>query len=165
MEIKRMKKPILLLLSLLLIIGVAVGGTAALLTVKLKPLQNTFYPAVVDCTVTEMDGAYTVTNQGNIPAYIRVAVVANWTRDGQVYGLEPITAEDYRITAADGWTLLNGYYYYTQPVAPGAAALPVVVSPVGEAPEGCVFSVCVLAEAIQSEPVSAAQEAWGFPAR
>ncbi len=165
MEFKRMKKPILLLLSLILVVGVAVGGTAALLTVRLKPVENTFYPAAVDCAVTEKDGAYTVTNQGNISAYIRVAVVANWTRDGKVYGLDPITAEDYRITAAEGWTLLNGYYYYTQPVEPGAAALPLVVSAVGEAPEGCVFSVRVLAEAIQSEPVSAAQEAWGFPAR
>ena len=33
MEIKRMKKPILLLLSLLLIIGVAVGGTAAVASI------------------------------------------------------------------------------------------------------------------------------------
>ncbi|MBQ2768009.1 MAG: hypothetical protein IJF49_08050 [Clostridia bacterium] len=158
----RTRKILLLLFSLLLILGTAVGGTVALLTSATKPAVNTFSPASLKCEVVETDAGYTVINRSNISAYVRVAVVPNWTRDGMVYALSPISPDDYRITAT-GWTLLDEYYYYLVPLAPNESTPPILAELLTAPPDGCRFSLEVLAEAIQSEPVTAVSEAWGFP--
>ena len=160
----RTRKILLLLFSLLLTLGVSVGGTVALLTAVTKPVANTFSPASVKCELIETDGGYTVINRSNISAYVRVAVVPNWTKDGKVYALSPISTDDYRITAT-GWTLFEGYYYYSTPLAPNASTPPILAELLTIPPDDCVFSVEVLAEAIQSEPITALSEAWGFPVR
>lgn len=154
-------KPTVLVVSLLLILTVTVGGTLAILVAATDPVVNLFQPSNVNCTLVEQNGSYTVTNTGTTEAYIRIAVVANWTKNGAVYGLEPITAGDYTAVGT-GWALLDGYYYYESAVSPGASSAPLFVRQLNAAPEGCAFSVEILAEAIQSKPASAAFEAWGF---
>lgn len=154
-------KPTALVVSLLLILTITVGGTLAILVAATDPVVNLFQPSSVSCALVEQNDGYVITNTGTTEAYIRVAVVANWGKNGAVYGLAPITAGDYTV-AGTGWVLRNGYYYYQAAVAPGASSAPLTVRQLTAAPEGCAFSVELLAEAIQSKPASAAAEAWGF---
>lgn len=162
MDKKILRKPLILLISLIL--TVSVGGTLAFLITKSGAFQTVFVPGSVDCEIAETDAGYTVKNTGTADAYIRVAVVPNWTKNGEIYGLAPMTANDYTVTAPEsGWVPVNGFYVYKNPVAPGesTSAFAVIVS--AAAPEGCELTVDVLAEAIQSFPADAAKEAWGFP--
>ena len=83
---RRSKKTGMLFLSLLLVIGMVVGGTVAWLSTKSAPITNTFLPSKVACEVTEsFDGKtksnVNVINTGDIDAYIRVKLVTYRVND------------------------------------------------------------------------------------
>ena len=162
---------ITLLIALLLFSALAVGGTVAWLTANATPVENTFTPSKVACSVTEeFDGTtksnVNVTNTGNIDAYIRVKLVAyRVNKDNQHIGGE---AEIPTFKPGDGWVKSGDYYYYTLPVAAngGTPANPLI----GESgialteytdADGGKQVVEVMAEAIQSKPAKAVGEAWG----
>ena len=114
------RRPLLLLVSLVLILALAVGGTVAWLNSSSGPVTNTMTPGQVPITINEtFDGTtksgVSVTNKGNIDAYIRVAIVANAVNaEGNVVaGNKPV----YTINTAN-WQELDGYYYYKGAVAP-----------------------------------------------
>ena len=114
------RRPLLLLVSLVLLLALAVGGTVAWLNTSTTPVENTMIPGKVPITINEtFDGTtksgVTVTNTGNIDAYIRVAIVANAVdAEGNVVaGNKPV----YTINTAN-WQELDGYYYYKGAVAP-----------------------------------------------
>ncbi len=168
---KRSKKTGTLLLSLLLIAILAAGGTLAYLLTKTDPVKNTFQPSQVTITVTEeFDGAtksqVNVTNTGDIDAYVRVKLVTYRVNEaGEHIGG---TAEIPDFTPGSGWVLHEGYYYYTQPVAPGGQPEDALIGSPGiplvdlyEDADGGKQVIEVMAEAIQSVPAEAAGEAWG----
>ena len=170
----RCNKAALLVMSILLLIGMTVGGTAALLLTKTEPETNTFQISYVTCKVNTRGSGSTidVTNPGATSAYIRAAVVVNWMdADGNVRGIAP-TAEEYALILNTGdWAYYaDGYYYYTAAVAPGATTndLVTAVSVNAAAPEGYELAVQVTAEAIQATgdtddgAVPAYQDAWGI---
>ena len=110
----------LLLVSLVLLLALAVGGTVAWLNTSTSPVENTMIPGKVPITINEKfeNGTkrdVSVTNDGNIDAYIRVAIVANAVdAEGNVVaGNKPV----YTINTAN-WQELDGYYYYKGAVAP-----------------------------------------------
>ena len=114
------RRPLLLLVSLVLILALAVGGTVAWLNSSSGPVTNTMTPGQVPITINEtFDGTkksdVSVTNNGNIDAYIRVAIVANAVdAEGNIVaGDKP----SYTINTAY-WQELGGYYYYKGAVAP-----------------------------------------------
>lgn len=162
-----------LVLSLALLISGAIGGTVAYLITETGNVANTFEPAGVPITVSdkmiENDTKKTdvkVTNNGNVDAYIRIALVATWQdKDGIVYPGTPTINTDPKT----GWVARDdGYYYYTEPVKPGEstpAAFEPISVPSG-APDGCHLVIDVLAESIQAKGVdgsdSAAKIAWGY---
>ena len=120
----RSRRPLLLLASLVLLLALAVGGTVAWLNSSSGPVTNTMSPGQVPITINEtFNGAtksgVTVTNDGNIDAYIRVAIVANAVdKDGNIIAGK---APDYvSWVNTDDWQLLedDGYYYYKGAVAP-----------------------------------------------
>ena len=120
------RRPLLLLASLVLLLALAVGGTVAWLNSSSGPVTNTMIPGKVPITINEtFDGAtksgVTVTNTGNIDAYIRVAIVANAVdAEGNIVaGDKP----SYTIKTAY-WQELGGYYYYKGAVAPGGTTEP-----------------------------------------
>ncbi len=172
----RMSRTALVLAAVVLVLGAAIGGTVAWLAANTPGLTNTFTPGEVKCTVEETFDGKTkqnvkIKNTGNTDAYIRAKVVVTWKdAAGNVYGgATPVEGTDYTISYnADDWSAVDGYWYCTQPVAPDAPnnLTPVLInsaSPVeGKAPEGYALSIEILAEAIQSSPASAVQEAWGF---
>lgn len=169
----RAKKPLAALVALVLILGAVVGGTLAYLAARTDAIVNTFNPAKVDITVEEDFNGSTkkdvkITNTGDTEVYIRATYVVTWKDAAEnVYPEQPQPGVDYTIglnPKQDWFNYIDGYYYYTYPVAPGASTGVLISScaPVaGRAPEGYTLSVDVLASAIQSVPAEAVGEAWG----
>ena len=166
------------LVALLVLLCCTVAGTLAYLVDKTPEVKNTFEPAKVTTAVDEkFDGTtkseVKIKNTGNIPAYIRAAVIINWAdANGNVYGggtpvasTEEVTG-DYTISYnTDGsWKQIGDYWYYTEPVAADSLTEKALIescTPVaGKAPEGYNLQVTILADGIQSEPLTAIQEAW-----
>lgn len=151
------KRRIVMILAVVLLLTCTVGGTLAYF-MDFESSASHLSIGKVDCSATIGENqTITVTNTGNVPAYIRVKVLASWVSETEtnviVYGQPTLTI------TADDWTLGNdGFYYYNATVAAGASVTLSFQVP-SEKPEGCRVKVDVLAEAIQ---VNAAADAWGF---
>ena len=171
---RRSKKTGTLLFSLVLLLTMMVGGTLAYLTIQTNPVVNQFTPSHVSCTVTESFNGTTkrnvnVTNTSDIPAYIRVKLVTYRVSDAGENAGKHIggTADLPAFTLGTGWVKhTDGYYYYTQPVAPGAspaANLTDSMTLTGSYTDadGGKQVIEVMAEAIQSVPTNAVVSAWG----
>lgn len=164
----RMNRTAVLLIAVILLISTAVGSTVAFLATKTEPVENSFEYANVSCKVTQncdTDGSIVqVKNTGTISAYIRAAVVANWIDvDGNIAASVP-EEYSYDLTCSSGsWVQgTDGFFYYLLPVAPGASTEGNLLTCTVTCPETPEYtlSVEVLAEAIQSSPASAVNEAW-----
>ena len=164
----RMNRTAVLLIAIILLISTAVGSTVAFLATKTEPVENSFEYANVSCKVTQncdTDGSIVqVKNTGTISAYIRAAVVANWIDvDGNIAASVP-EGYSYDLTCSSGsWAQgKDGFFYYLLPVAPGASTEGNLLTCTVTCPETSEYtlSVEVLAEAIQSTPASAVNEAW-----
>lgn len=161
----------MMVLSVVLLLGVAIGGTIAWLSTKTTPVTNTFTPAEVTCEVEEKFDKTTgvkndvnVKNNGNIAVYIRVKLVTYRTNDdGQHIGG---TAELPKFNPGENWVEYGKYYYYTLPVAPNEKpnadlAEKMTLEKSYKDADGGKQALDVMAEAIQSEPEKAVGEAWG----
>ena len=164
----RMNRTAVLLIAIILLISTAVGSTVAFLATKTEPVENSFEYANVSCEVMQdrdTDGSIVqVKNTGTISAYIRAAVVANWIdKAGNIAASVP---EGYscELTCSSGsWVQgTDGFFYYLLPVAPDALTEGNLLTCTVTCPEtpGYTLSVEVLAEAIQSTPANAVNEAW-----
>lgn len=167
---RKLNKYFLVTLSLVLLLGVAGGVTLAYIIAEGGTVANSFTPAQVLCSV---DNDYAVTNDGNVDAYIRAAVIVNWENgDGDIIGIAPVAGTDYTLSVdAESWELGDDGFYYYKNVVPFEGATdktpPVVtVTPKTEAPKGFTLVVEVLAEAIQADGdtdngnIPAYQDAW-----
>ena len=160
----RVYRTAVLLIAVLLLITTAVGSTAAFLVTKTGPVVEDFAYAQVSCQVTQSGNALTVQNTGTAQAYIRASYAVNWRLDGE----ESIVAavpEGYSCDPVENpqWEKgEDGYFYYPYPVAPGDETPSLLTCSVSrpEEPE-YTLSVEVVAEAIQSDPAEAAEDAWG----
>lgn len=158
-----------LLLSVILVVTIAVGGTVAYLVTQDKPITNTFTPSHVTCRVDEnFDGKtkenVNVTNTGDTEAYIRVKLVTyRVNEDGQHIGG---TAAIPSFTPGKNWVEYGGYYYYTLPVAPSQKPANDLIDSITltgnyDDADGGKQVIEVMAEAIQSAPAAAIGESWG----
>lgn len=167
---RRSNKVFMMLVSLLLLATMMVGGTLAYLFTKTDPVNNQFTPSYVDCTVTEsFDGTtktnVNVRNDGDINAYIRVKLVTYRVNDqGQhIGGLAEVPS----FTPGTGWVQYDdGYYYYTQPVAPKDQPANSLIDSITltskySDSDGGKQVIEVMAEAIQSVPAEAIGSSWG----
>ena len=159
---KPAKRTAVLFAALVLLLMLAVGGTVAWFTDSAAK-TNTFLPAQVSCSVSEVStSTVTVTNTGDVNAYVRAAVTVNWVdASGNVYGAAPQYVMG--INESDWAVYTDGYYYCLDELAPEAVSENLITGIVATsaAPEGYTLGVEVIAEAIQSEPVHAAGTAWG----
>ena len=157
----RVYRTAVLLIAVLLLITTAVGSTAAFLVTKTEPVEEDFAYAQVSCQVTD---ALAVQNTGTAQAYIRASYAVNWLDvNGNIVAAAP---EGYRcglVENQDDWTEGgDGYFYYPYPVAPGGETPSLLTcSPSYPEDPAYTLSVEVVAEAIQSDPAEAAEEAWG----
>lgn len=170
-ERKRRGRMATVVLSLVLLLALAVGGTVAWLNARTPKVTNTFTPAHVTCEVEEAFDKTTgvktdvnVKNTSDIDVYIRVKLVTYRTNDaGQHIGG---TAELPAFTLGENWVEKDGYYYYTLPVAPDktpAANLAdsMTLTASYDDADGGKQAIDVMAEAIQSAPEEAVADAWG----
>ena len=160
-----------MVIATVLLLALAIGGTLAWLSTKDAPIQNKFLPTKVTCEVMETFNGSTgvksnvnVKNTGTINAFIRVKLVTYRTNDaGEHIGG---TAEIPDFDPGEGWVLYDGYYYYTRPVAPGGKPGTNLINSMTLTgsytdADGGKQAVDVMAEAIQSVPQDAVQDAWG----
>ena len=173
------KKKLILLVSLVMLLTVAVGGTLAYLTASTDPLPNIFTTSGVPISVQEdpFDGTVKnnvkIQNDGNTDAYIRAAVVVTWQdSEGNVYAVKPEAGVDYQITfpTGTGWVYrtADGFYYYTASVASNnqTGVLLTNCKPLKSAPaDGYTLCVEIVAESVQAKGVDnggkAVVKAWG----
>ena len=163
------KRSLVLVVSVLALVLAVAGGTLAWLVANSGPVTNTFTPATVSCEVEEtfknnVKSNVNVKNTSNIDAYLRVKLVTYRVNDaGKHIGG---TAEIPMFTLGENWVKHGDFYYYTLPVAPDgtpAANLIDTITLTGSYndADGGKQVIEVMAEAIQSQPDSAVQQAWG----
>ena len=174
-RVMKTKKPVALV-ALLLLLCCTVAGTLAYLVDSTDPVTNTFTPAHVSTEVNEsftggVKSNVTIKNTGDIPAYIRAAVIINWAdKDGNVYGGAVPTdkgdKKDYDLTlkANNGWIKgADGYYYYIHPVAPKESTTAIfedITQLTDDPAEGYGLQITILADGIQSEPGTTVVSVW-----
>jgi len=169
----------ILVVSFILLVALAVGGTIAFLADDTDPVVNQFTPSKITTEVEEKLNGDTksdveIKNTGDTTAWIRAAVVITWQdEDGNVYGKAPVENEDYTIT----WNLNDGgwvegddsFYYWTKPVksekeAPNDCLTGVLITeckPVsGKAPDGYSLTVEIIGSGIQSVPAKVFNDNW-----
>lgn len=166
----RMNKTAILLLAVILLAGAVIGTTVAYLTTNTDSITNTFEYAQVSCRVDETFNDNTksnvkITNTSNIDAYIRAKVVINWRdADGNIVASVP-EGYSYQFTGLPGdkWVQQGEYYYYKNPVAENKSTGNLLTTCTWEHPNNPQYflSVEIIASAIQSQPASAVQQAWG----
>ena len=169
-RVMKTKKPVALV-AILVLLCCTVAGTLAYLVTSTDPVTNTFTPASVSTEVNEdFDGItkrnVTIKNTGNIDAYIRAAVIINWADANGNVSATPVKDGDYVIKydSSNTWKKIGDYWYYSKPVAADSLTEKALIescTPVaGKAPEGYDLQVTILADGIQSEPLTAIKEAW-----
>lgn len=182
-QLRRPKRLATLLVSLVLVLGVAVGGTVAFLSTRTDSKENTFTPSKVTCEVTEtfnnnVKSNVAVQNTGDTTAFIRAAINVTWMKDAEA-GTEyvaanqtvsakiPVEGTDYSIKLADNTNWIqgaDGYYYYKLPVDPQDSTEVLIeeckLQNNASVPDGYHLSVEIVASAIQSAPDSVVQSMW-----
>lgn len=154
----------------LVLLFATAGTTLAYLIAKTGSVENAFTPSRVACAVTEQfDGTVkrdvNVQNTGDVDAYVRVKLLTYRVNDAgeRIGGATAVPM----FTPGAGWFAQDGYYYYAQPVAPGAQAAADLIGEAGVAlqaytdADGGKQVLEVLAEAIQALPAQAVADAWG----
>lgn len=161
---RRRNNPVLLVISLVLVLALAVGGTVAWLTSVTDPVTNVFVPGTGGTNIDEdiVNNAKTkivIENKGNIDAYVRVKLVINCIDENGnvVAGAVPSVSYD-----RTKWDLIKGCYYYkgvveengkTTNLLADGATIPLT----GE--NGVRYEVNVIAQTIQTVG-GAVEDAW-----
>lgn len=157
-----------MVIATVMLLALAIGGTVAWITSSTGPITNTFTPSHVSCEVTEtfqnnVKSNVNVTNTSDILAFIRVKLVTYRVNDADQHigG----TAMIPQFTPGTGWVEHDGYYYYTKPVEPNQQPANALIGSINltgsyDDADGGKQVIEVMAEAIQSMPATAVQEAW-----
>ena len=155
------KRIILIIMICMFTLALVSSPVVAYMIKQTTTAENTFIPAAVECQLKEEftdneKTSITVTNLGNIDAYIRVRLVTYYEDEN---GILPTTASvsfdfgDSWIKDADSIS-----YYYKDAVVPNGTTGNLLKTEI-ILEEGQV--VVVLAEAVQANPSSAVAGAWG----
>lgn len=171
---KNHKKLILLLTAVVLVLSVSVGITLAYLTDATESVTNTFTPTSAGVEVEDKVEKGTkkdvkITNTGDIPVYVRVAVVANWCVDGEIVA----QWDDYATIASlagTSWTRDGIYFYYNGVLQPDddITLFASYTPEKGEGiPDKAELQMDIIAQVIQAEGMGAtsAQDAFAKAAK
>lgn len=172
---KYSKKTATALICLIVVATIATSATLAFIVVKTAQLINQFQAGEIHVTVNSAAATFTVDEDSDVSAYVRVAIVVNYQDAlGSIYRVGAEKDLHYQLNEnlnGTNWIKgSDGYYYYKSPVAAGntTQALPVTVTslslPQGaEDPTGggkYKLAVTYVATAVQASPTSAVVEAW-----
>lgn len=166
---KKMKmKSILLLTLMVAVIMGTIGGTVAYLVTSTDPVKNVFTPSEVTTEIEEKvdDGRKSkiiVKNTGDVDVWVRVAIIGNYVKDGQVVGAWNGTVS-YNSTK---WTEgEDGYYYYSEVVKVGSQTENLLSEGISfeTRDDGSHLEITVIHQSIQAggmdEDVNSAQNAF-----
>lgn len=168
----RWNRQFVLLASIAVLLVGAVGGSLAYLTTNTPDVVNTFTPGEVPPSINEtrpedngnVKKNVSVTNSGNVDAYIRAAVVVNWVDDEGNIVNNP-EGHAYAISWSDfaetGWFKgSDDYYYYKEPVAAKGTTGELITS--AQPTEGTTYKlqIEIMAQTIQSKPTSVVAKKW-----
>lgn len=158
------KKPLLLLLSLVLVVALAVGGTLAWLTAQTDPVENTFIAGTGGTNIEEQvtpteKQSVIIENKGNVDMYVRVKFVINRIdEERNVIGSANVSP-----VLTDKWqSCEDGCYYYKGILPAGEKTQNILEQPIIlDDGEGNLYEVNVMAQTIQVGG-GAVEEAWGM---
>lgn len=171
---KRSIKPFLIAFCVCILACAAISGSLAWLISAPGPVVNEFIPGEVTIQVDETFNGTTkqnvrIKNTGNVPAYIRVALVPAWVDDEGNIAAKPASLElndDCDITWGDNFNQFwfegtDGFYYCKTVIEPDEST-PILIKSCtvkGEEHE-YDFELQVIASAVQSLPTSTVGEVW-----
>lgn len=174
---KRSIKPFLIAFCVCILACAAVSGSLAWLISAPGPVVNEFIPGEVTIQVDEkFDGTtkqnVRIKNTGNVPAYIRVALIPAWVDDEGNIAAKPASLklnDDCNIAWGkvgngyeDDWFIGSDGFYYCKTVIEPGASTPILIKSCtvkGEEHE-YDFELQVIASAVQSLPTSTVGEVW-----
>ena len=175
---KRRIKPFLIAFCVCILACAAVSGSLAWLIITPGPVVNEFTPGEVTIQVDETFNGTTksdvrIKNTGNVPAYIRVALVPAWVDDEGNIAAKPASLEqldnDCNIAwGEDGngyendWFIgADGFYYCKTFINPGEST-PILIKSctVNGGGHKYDFELQIIASAVQSLPTSTVGEVW-----
>ena len=166
----RMNKLAILFMAVIMLIGAAVGTTVAFLVTNTDSVVNNFTYGTIGTRIDEnFDGAtkkdVKVTNTGDTPAFIRATYVVTW-RDASGNIVSSVPAGytyDLKVNPDGKWQQVGSYYYYPYAVGKNESTDGSLLTCTVTHPENPEYflNVEIVASAIQSEPITAVQEAWG----
>ena len=174
---KRSVKPFLIAFCVCILACAAVSGSLAWLISTPEPVVNEFTPGEVTIEVDEtFDGStksdVRIKNTGNVPAYIRVALVPAWVDDEGNIAAKPASLElndDCNIAwGKDGsgyeadWFIGSDGFYYCKTVIEPDESTPILIKSCTVKGEGHEydFELQVIASAVQSLPTSTVETVW-----
>lgn len=182
-KVIRWNRSFVVLAALLVLVLGIVGTTLAWLTDTTEDQTNTFEYAKVSCQVLEdvnsnetLKKNVRIQNTGNTDAYIRATYVVTYRDDTESILYEPLD-RNWNVDLSnkintESWVQgKDGYWYCKTPVAPGKETPALFKEPIsgngrflndGRSKERAITYVEILATAIQSQPVKAMGEAWGY---
>lgn len=177
---KRSIKPFLIAFCVCILACAAVSGSLAWLISAPGPVVNEFIPGEVTIQVDEtFDDEHTtkqnvsIKNTGNVPAYIRVALVPAWVDDEGNIAAKPASleqldndcniawGEDGNGYEADWFIGSDGFYYCKTFIKPDESTHILIKScTVKDGEHEYDFELQVIASAVQSLPTSTVEEVW-----
>lgn len=170
---KRSVKPFLIAFCVCILACAAVSGSLAWLISTPEHVVNSFIPGEVTIQVDETfdDGHTTkqnvsIKNTGNVPAYIRVALVPAWVDDEGNIAAKHASLDDCNITLGDDFNQFwfegtDGFYYCKTFINPDKST-PILIKSctVNGGEHEYDFELQVIASAVQSLPTSTVGEVW-----
>ena len=173
---KRSIKPFLIAFCVCILACAAVSGSLAWLTSTPEHVVNSFIPGEVTIQVDEtFDDEHTtkqnvsIKNTGNVPAYIRVALIPAWVDDEGNIAAKPASLDDCTITWVkdgngyeDDWFIGSDGFYYCKTVIEPGASTPILIKSctVKDGEHKYDFELQIIASAVQSLPTSTVGEVW-----
>lgn len=177
---KRSIKPFLIAFCVCILACAAVSGSLAWLISTPEQVVNSFTPGVVTIEVDEtFDDEHTtkqnvsIKNTGNVPAYIRVALVPAWVDDEGNIAAKPASLEqldnDCNIAWGkdgngyeDDWFIGSDGFYYCKTVIEPDGSTPILIKSctVKDGEHKYDFELQIIASAVQSLPTSTVEEVW-----
>lgn len=170
---KRSIKPFLIAFCVCILACAAVSGSLAWLISTPEPVVNEFTPGAVTIQVVETFDYSTksdvsIKNTGNVPAYIRVALIPAWVDDkGNIAAKpKPASLDNCNITWGDDFNQFwfegtDGFYYCKTFINPDKST-PILIKSCtvkGEEHE-YDFELQVIASAVQSLPTTTVEAVW-----
>ena len=168
---KRRIKPFLIAFCVCILACATVSGSLAWLISTPEQVVNSFTPGVVTIKVDETFNGSTksdvsIKNTGNVPAYIRVALVPAWVDDEGNIAAKHASLDDCNITLGDDFNQFwfegtDGFYYCKTFINPDKST-PILIKSCtvkGEEHE-YDFELQVIASAVQSLPTTTVEAVW-----